>query len=1223
MLVFAEEDKTILKNEEMVSPWKILIVDDEKEVHVTTKSVLKKFVFEDRGLEFLHAYSGKEALEILKNNTDIAVILLDVVMESDDAGLKVAKAVRDELNNQNVRIILRTGQPGDTPEKDVIRDYDINDYKEKTELTSTKLYTAIISSLRSYRDMITIWQSKEGLTKIVDATKSLFSEKSLVLFTEGILMQLVSLLHLEKSEQKKQSACFVTYENDKFKILSTISGKNKKNLSKEVTYLLYEAKERQSGFFKDDIYIGYYQSEDQKSILLYLEGCSNLSEIDKNLLEMFSQNIAIAFNNLCLHDELINTQSEVIKKLGEVIESRSKETAYHVERVAKTSYILAKAYGLSEEEATKIMFASPMHDVGKVAIEDSILLKPAKLTDEEFDRIKEHSMIGYNILKDSNREILKTAALIARDHHEKWNGRGYPNGLKEEEISLCGRITAVADVFDALSHDRVYKKAWSLEKVIDFFKEERGKSFEPKLVDILFENLDKIANKEKPTDDIEFSGDEYIKNLKLNVSNINDNILKKLLFDETKTSLVVGFISSNVDFETVSKKIKSSLKDTKVILVSTAGELCNIKSSKDKSIYLDNSENWGSIVLQSFSKKVIKNVEIFSIDLKNEDILEGNIKKSPHKRVTDIVNEIKKLDINSKIDYKKHVALSFIDGVSNSESFFVEALYRSGKFPCNIVGGSAGGKLDFKHTYIFDDKNVKSHHGVITLIELNKDINFGIFKTQNYEKTKHSFFVVDANPATRIVKTIKRKDSDTPENIVDYFCEIFKCEPEKLEKKFTRFSLGLEINNELYLRSVASVDIEEKEIKFYIDVDFGDELYLCRMIDFKKVTTRDFENFIKEKDEQKPIGGVLFDCVLRRVYNDKNISKLRTFDEVSFIGFSTFGECLGININQTLTGLFFFKKDKSKSFRDKFSDNFIVHYSNYQNFFRERELKRLKSKELKKSFNTLNKLHKELEEKYLELENSKKRLIESEKMASLGNMVAGVAHEINTPVGMALTGASHLIEEVKSLNLLYENRTLSENDFQEFIDTTGTLCRSMQNNLNKAADLVKSFKHVAVDRSSCEKREFFLKDYIEEILISIHNEIKKRKHEIVVEVDSSIKLNSNPGIFSQTITNFIMNSFIHAFDENEYGKIKISAFVENKNDLVLIYEDNGKGLDDEQKAKIFDPFFTTNRANGGSGLGMNIVYNIVTNKLGGTIEVESEKGKGIKFILQFKGLVVN
>lgn len=193
-----------------------------------------------------------------------------------------------------------------------------------------------------------------------------------------------------------------------------------------------------------------------------------------------------------LQNEIVETQKEVVFTMGAIGESRSKETGNHVKRVAEYSKALALGYGLSEEEAELLKQASPMHDIGKVAIADSILNKPAKLTEDEFKIMKTHTNLGYKMLKSSNRDILKAASIVAYQHHEKYNGRGYPQGLKAKEIHIFGRITAIADVFDALGSDRCYKKAWKLEKILNLFKEERGEHFDPTLVDVLFENLDKI-----------------------------------------------------------------------------------------------------------------------------------------------------------------------------------------------------------------------------------------------------------------------------------------------------------------------------------------------------------------------------------------------------------------------------------------------------------------------------------------------------------------------------------------------------------------------------------------------------------------------------------------------------------------------------------------------------------------------------------------------------------
>ena len=191
-----------------------------------------------------------------------------------------------------------------------------------------------------------------------------------------------------------------------------------------------------------------------------------------------------------LHKEIEETQKEIVYKMGEIGESRSKETGNHVKRVAEYSRTLARLYGLTEGEAEILFTASPMHDIGKVAISDSILKKPGKLTEEEFEIMKSHSEIGYSVLAGSNREVLKAAAIVAHEHHEKYNGRGYPRGLKAGEIHIYGRITAIADVFDALGSDRVYKKGWDDEKIFKLFKEESGEHFDPKLIDLFFENID-------------------------------------------------------------------------------------------------------------------------------------------------------------------------------------------------------------------------------------------------------------------------------------------------------------------------------------------------------------------------------------------------------------------------------------------------------------------------------------------------------------------------------------------------------------------------------------------------------------------------------------------------------------------------------------------------------------------------------------------------------------
>jgi PAS domain S-box-containing protein len=204
-----------------------------------------------------------------------------------------------------------------------------------------------------------------------------------------------------------------------------------------------------------------------------------------------------------LNEEIIETQKEVVFTMGEIGERRSQETGLHVKRVAEYSYLLAKLAGLEDEHANLIKQASPMHDIGKIGIPDAILNKPAKLTPKEYEVMKTHAQLGYEMLKHSKREILKTAATIAHTHHERFDGSGYPRRLAGTNIPIEGRITAIADVFDALGHDRVYKKAWEMNAITALFEEQRGKHFDPRLIDLFFTNLDKFLEiKETFTEEV-------------------------------------------------------------------------------------------------------------------------------------------------------------------------------------------------------------------------------------------------------------------------------------------------------------------------------------------------------------------------------------------------------------------------------------------------------------------------------------------------------------------------------------------------------------------------------------------------------------------------------------------------------------------------------------------------------------------------------------------------
>lgn len=496
-LVFAKTKSTIATNEISSVPWKVLIVDDESAVHEVTEMSLKGFEFSGRPIQFVNAYSKKEAIALLKVEKHIAVALVDVVMEDDHAGLDLIDYIRNTLNNNLMRIVLRTGQPGQAPEKEVLREYDINDYKEKTELTSSKLYSTIYTSIRSYQDMTALDNNRKGLIQIVHASAELFTTSSVNDFVQGMLQQLVALLYLGDDSLllKCESIAYNKENNNAVVVAGTgrfaaMVGQNPDRvLDDHVKSLVTDSYEKQKPIILDKEFVGYFRSDDGLDSVMYVRNDFPLTNKDISLIEIFLYNVCAAYENLILKNEIDCTQKDMLFTLGEAIETRSKETGQHVRRVAEYSRLISLGIGLTEHEADIMEIASPLHDFGKIVIPDHILNKPGKLNGEEWELMKQHAQLGEALLGKSDRPIMKTAAIVAGQHHEHWNGNGYPRGLKGEEISIYGRIVAVADVFDALGTTRCYKEAWPMEDILKVLKEARGKQFDPQIIDWVFENL--------------------------------------------------------------------------------------------------------------------------------------------------------------------------------------------------------------------------------------------------------------------------------------------------------------------------------------------------------------------------------------------------------------------------------------------------------------------------------------------------------------------------------------------------------------------------------------------------------------------------------------------------------------------------------------------------------------------------------------------------------------
>ena len=340
-LIFEEDG--VEEETETFTPWKMMIVDDVEDIHHVTRMIFDDYVFDGRSIEFLSAYSGREARELMLAHPDTAVIVLDVVMETDHAGLEVVQYIREEVKNKIVRIILRTGQPGEAPEKKVIIAYDINDYKTKEELTSNRLFSTVTSALRSYRDMTVIEKNRQGLEMIIHASSSLLKLTSLKQFTAGVLTQLTSILGFEENSmlvQKANGTCgfAATEERGNYKIIAG-TGLYEQYLDQCVTDLgdehvherINQVLLRKESIFNEKNLVCYFKTQNNIENILYLQSQQPVNTTDRNLIDIFLSNVAIAFYNL-YHRE----------NLARLVEERTFALEQEKETVARAHKLLAK-----------------------------------------------------------------------------------------------------------------------------------------------------------------------------------------------------------------------------------------------------------------------------------------------------------------------------------------------------------------------------------------------------------------------------------------------------------------------------------------------------------------------------------------------------------------------------------------------------------------------------------------------------------------------------------------------------------------------------------------------------------------------------------------------------------------------------------------------------------------------------------------------------------------
>lgn len=459
--MFASEAPVELLIENKLSNWKVLIVDDEPLVHQVTKSVLTNVTIDNRKVQFLSAFSGKEALDMMRRHDDIAVIFLDVVMETNDAGLKICRDIREKLNNDIVQIILRTGQPGANPENDIVLKYKINDYKDKTELSAQKLFTCLVSALRSYQELIKIKQNKVGLDKIIIATQQINRATSIPLFMDGVLSQLVTLIdHCERSfvfEAKSH------VKKLNVKLMSSFGSEQIENFREFRTVLqqrIITNRKRYKPLDASREYVRYFDYGDQCFYVLYLESGRKITSLDFELLNLLSSNIQVALDKLYAHQHVIQSQQNIIAHLFNGIRQQLSAPKSSMSIIRKIAYQIGHDIRLCSLKLTRL------HHL-LVFEQDSPSQEPYEVTSD------------INVLSLSN---------VLEQLNERYDGSGIPLGLSDDGICIEARILTLACEFEQMICPNKYRSTIDFEDALSLITRQRGKHFDPSLVDCLLSN---------------------------------------------------------------------------------------------------------------------------------------------------------------------------------------------------------------------------------------------------------------------------------------------------------------------------------------------------------------------------------------------------------------------------------------------------------------------------------------------------------------------------------------------------------------------------------------------------------------------------------------------------------------------------------------------------------------------------------------------------------------
>ncbi len=457
-----------------VTKQKILIVDDSKTIHAELDRLVNEINFEGIQLEVEHSYGYEEFRKVFVPEK-YALVMTDLVMEEEDSGIKVINHVRHTSHDQKTRVVLMTANPEKIPSDFLTKDYDVNAYLDKNRTTEFMTKLTIISMLKTYKDLCALETAVTSLEMVATHVHEMNLPELLI----STFFQIRTFLSLRDSTITLSSEIFI---NGKRIFPPTYVRSESVHIENKYVFRIYP--------LNNDVRFILYTSRP-------------LNKLEKRYSENLLKNIENTLNNKTTS----GVEEDIVIMLSKIVEVRSEETGDHVNRVAEISQLLAQAYGFSSEEAKILKGASALHDIGKIGIPDHILNKPAKLDEKEFAIMKEHSLIGFELLRNMTLKVFELGAVIALEHHERWDGTGYPYGLEGNEISLEARVVQVADVFEALTHNRCYRPAWPVEQAIEYMNEMSGRQFDPAMIDVfnkhLKDILDIVMNNTEESNEVE------------------------------------------------------------------------------------------------------------------------------------------------------------------------------------------------------------------------------------------------------------------------------------------------------------------------------------------------------------------------------------------------------------------------------------------------------------------------------------------------------------------------------------------------------------------------------------------------------------------------------------------------------------------------------------------------------------------------------------------------